>query len=204
MKENYTHIELVIDRSGSMGTMALEAQNSINEFVKDQRAVEGEATLSLTEFDNKFDTLYDFANLDDVKDYVLFPRGGTALMDAVGQRINVAGSKLASMSESDRPEKVVFVIVTDGGENASQEFKTEQIKEMIEKQQSQFDWAFVFLAANQDAFSVARSYGISTHNAMNFAATGEGFTKGVNVVASGIACYRTSSTMTSDSILSNE
>jgi len=204
MKKDYTHIEFVIDRSGSMQGMALEAQNSVNEFVKDQLAVEGEATFSLTEFDNKFDTLYDFVSLDTVQEYTLVPRGSTALMDAVGQRISVAGDRFAKMSESERPEKVVFVIVTDGGENASQEFTREQVKGMIEKQQSQFDWAFVFLAANQDAFAAAASYGISTANSMSFAANGQGVTKGIGNISCSVSNYRGSATMDSGSILGDD
>ena len=122
----------------------------------------------------QFDTEYEFLHrgvpIQNVSRYELAPRGMTALLDAVGRAINETGERLAKMAEPDRPGLVIFVVMTDGQENSSKEFSKPQIKKMIERQQSEYDWHFTFLGANQDAFAEAGGMGIHDSGVADYAA----------------------------------
>lgn len=168
MNKNLTEIILVVDRSGSMGTMAEEATNGINDLVKKQKEEVGDANFTLVQFNNEIDTVYARAPIQQVKDYKLVPRNMTALMDAVGSTINSVGDQLAKTPENERPGLVTFVIVTDGCENSSQEFTTEQVKSMIEHQQTKYNWQFTYMGANQDSFAEAKKYGINFDGVTNY------------------------------------
>lgn len=193
MKSNYTHIGFIMDRSGSMQTLAIEASNAFNEFIREQREVDGEATLTFVDFDNTYRVLNDFTHLDDVEEYVLQPGGTTALLDAIGRTINSIGERLSGMPEEERPEKVLIAIMTDGYENASQEFTREQIREMIERQENDYNWVFMYLGANQDAFAVAQSFGISMNNAMNYAFTAQDMNRATKSIGNAATVYRSAS-----------
>jgi len=107
--------------------------------------------------------------IQNVPKYELVPRGMTALLDAVGRAINETGERLAKMAESDRPSLVIFVVMTDGHENSSKEFNKSQIKEMVERQQNDYDWHFTFLGANQDAFAEAGDMGFDAAGVADYA-----------------------------------
>lgn len=151
---------LVVDRSGSMMTCRDDAEGGINAFIEEQKANDGECNLTLVQFDNVYEFVHNGVPVADVGEFKLHPRGGTALLDAVGRAINEAGTRLAKMPESERPGLVTFVIVTDGQENASREFSRDQIKKMIEEQTSKYNWQFTFLGADANAFKEAASIGI--------------------------------------------
>ena len=155
-----TDITVVMDRSSSMSSCKEESERGINKFVEEQKGLQGEATFTLVKFDNQYEKEYDGVNIKDVRNIELIPRGTTALLDAVGRAINETGARLRSMSENKRPGLVVFVILTDGFENASVEFHRGQIKEMISLQQDTYNWEFTFLGANQDACFEGASIGI--------------------------------------------
>jgi hypothetical protein len=164
MKEGYTHISLVLDRSGSMQTMRDDAIGGFNAFLADQQAFPGEATFTFAQFNDSYELIYPFANLQEVEPLTretFVPSGTTALLDAIGKCMNETGKHLAAMPESARPEKVIFTILTDGQENSSREFSLGQIKGMITHQQEVYNWVFIFLAANQDAFSSATRLGVN-------------------------------------------
>lgn len=114
MRKDYTDITLVVDRSGSMSSIRDDAEGGINEFIRQQGRVEGEARITLVEFDTEYHFVENGTRVEDVKPYELIPRGATALLDAVGRAINETGSRLAALAEKDRPGLVVFVITTDG------------------------------------------------------------------------------------------
>lgn len=173
-KAGSTHIGFIMDRSGSMGAMAIEASNAFNTFIEDQQQVEGEATLTLVQFDNKYEVVHDFIDINDVPTYQLVPRGATALLDAIGITINTIGERLAALPEEERPEKVLIAIMTDGYENASQEFTGDKIRSMIERQENEYSWTFMYLGANQDSFAVAQSFGVSVGNTKNFVNAADG------------------------------
>lgn len=168
---------MVLDRSGSMESIADDTIGGFNKFLDDQKAVPGQATISLVQFDDKYEVVMDgsaiaSANRLDRKTFV--PRGSTALLDAIGRTINKTGDRIGKMEEKDRPEKVLFVIITDGQENASREFTNEKINEMISHQRDIYQWQFVFLAANQDAISTASKMGIGANASMTYAANSAG------------------------------
>lgn len=159
MNNNLTDLNVIIDRSGSMYSRVHEANNSIAEFLAKQKELPGECKLNLVEFDEYYNVVYT-GDLDDFGRYELKPRGLTALLDAVGKTINTTGNRLSSIEEKDRPGLVVFVIVTDGGENASQEFVASKIKEMVKHQEDKYNWQFTFLGAGLDVFAEAQSLGL--------------------------------------------
>ena len=168
MNKNLTDITVVLDRSGSMTSCREEAENGLNRFIKEQQKAQGYAYFTLVKFDDKYEVEYNGVNIQEVEKCTLEPRGMTALLDAVGKSINETGERLSKMEEDKRPGLVVFVIVTDGAENSSHGFTKSQIKEMIEKQQSEFSWQFTFLGANHDAFAEAASLGISKNCTMTY------------------------------------
>jgi len=174
--DTLTAIQLVVDRSGSMAQIRGDAEGAINAFIDDQKKEPGQCLLRLTHFDDVIEVAIPLMKIDSVEQpYRLNPRGMTALYDAIGTSIVDFGELLNKLDEADRPGHVLFVIVTDGYENRSQEYKDSRIlKEMIEKQHDHYSWEFVYLAANQDAVLVSREFGISPDSALSFSHTGGG------------------------------
>ena len=173
MKDNYTHIVMVLDRSGSMQSIKNDVIGGFNQFLEDQKKVDGQASLTLAQFDDVYEVLEDFTDLQKAKslnENTYVPRSMTALYDAIGKTINVVGNKLSDMKESDRPNKIIFVVITDGFENASQEFKQSQIQDMVQHQQDNYNWDFVFLAANQDAVLTGKAMNFSDQSSMTYTA----------------------------------
>lgn len=160
MNNQLTDITLLVDRSGSMQGIRTSAEEGINSFINDQKKQPGEAILSLVQFDTEFDFVHKGTPINQVGQYHLEPRGSTALLDAMGQAILNTGERLAAMPESSRPGLVIFVIMTDGEENSSTQFSREQIRQMVEHQQTVYNWQFTYLGANQDAFAEAAKLGI--------------------------------------------
>lgn len=181
MKDNFTSITVILDKSGSMWSIAEDTIDGFNQFVKEQKENPGEALITLATFSSDFniesDIIYNCIPLSDVKDLnnkTYVPQGGTALLDAMGAMIEDVGNNLAAMPEDQRPSKVIFLIITDGCENASHIFKASQIKEMVKHQKEKYNWEFVFMGANIDSIAEGNAIGISMHNTMNYSATSEG------------------------------
>ncbi|MGM0490362.1 MAG: vWA domain-containing protein [Planctomycetota bacterium] len=160
MRPDLTDVTLVVDRSGSMDAIREDAEGGVNSFIQDLGKGQGEALLTLVQFDTEYEFVHKGVPSQDVPKYELHPRGMTALLDAVGRAINETGQRLAALEEKDRPGLVLFVIMTDGMENSSVEFSKSQVKKMIEHQQAKYQWHFTFLGANQDAFSEAGGMGV--------------------------------------------
>lgn len=170
MKLNFSDVTVVLDRSGSMQSCRTDAEGGVNSFIEEQKKHPGECAFSLVEFDTEYNFVHKAKPVAEVPPYTLVPRGSTALLDAVGRAINETGARLSATKEEDRPSLVVFVIVTDGQENASKEFNRSQIKAMIERQQKEYNWQFTFLGANQDAFAEASSLGIAAASVGQYSA----------------------------------
>lgn len=168
MKKDYTHIAIVLDRSGSMASCADDTIGGFNTFIEEQKNGQGEASLTLCQFDTVYETVHDAIALKDVPPLKFEPRGSTALLDAIGRTINDTGAWLKGKPEEERPERVVFVILTDGHENASHEFTRPQIKEMIQRQEGSYKWQFVFLGANQDAIATGADMGIPMSSTLTY------------------------------------
>lgn len=171
MKENLTELVFIIDRSGSMGGLESDTIGGFNSMIKKQQKEEGEAVVSTVLFDDVSEVLHDRVNIADVKtmtDREYYVRGCTALLDAVGGAIHHIGNVHKYAREEDRPSKTLFIITTDGLENASRRYDVNQVKKMIERQKEKYNWEFLFLGANIDAIEVAGRMGISRERAVNY------------------------------------
>lgn len=194
-KENFTSINVIIDRSGSMSHLASDTIGSFNTFLADQKIVPGEAAFTLCTFNTDYSLVHDFiklATVPDLNEVTYRPSGGTSLLDALGTTINSVGQKLAAMAEDDRPSKVIFLVITDGQENSSRLFDRAQIRSMVEHQQSAYNWEFVFMGANVDSFSEGTSLGIAGRNSVNYEATRGGTAKLYGAVSDSLRTYRIS------------
>ena len=197
MKKGYSHILTIIDRSGSMYELQNDVIGGFNSFIADQKKVEGKATLSLIQFDNMYEVNYEMMDIQEVPDLntqTYVPRGSTAMYDAIGKAILSLGSDLAAMNESNRPEKVIVLIQTDGQENDSHEFRQDTIKKMITEQEDTYNWEFVFLGANIDAVNAAGGIGISASKSMKSANNAQGMRSAFFSLSSNISSYRTGDT----------
>lgn len=172
--KNYTHLLLIADRSGSMYSIVDDMNGGIKTLLEDQAKEPGKIVVDIVTFDTIIEHAYKGVAPGDVQGPVISPRGSTALNDATGFAITELGERLAKMPEDERPGLVMVVIVTDGEENASQEYTTHQVKELVERQAHEYGWQFVFLAANIDAFAAAGDYGIAKGSTMNFAPSSAG------------------------------
>jgi uncharacterized protein YegL len=171
---NLTWIIVILDRSYSMCGIKDATEEGLNGFLKEQADEPGEARLTLVQFDDKYDVVYDLISLDDV-DYIhLDPRGSTALLDSVGKTLTQAKKKYDDADPKSRPDKVFVVITTDGHENASREYNNLHINDLLKKAREVWKWQVVFTAANQDAIATASQMSIMTGNAITFAATQTG------------------------------
>ena len=163
MKKDYTHICIVLDASGSMECIENDIKGSFNTFLNKQREEDGKTVFDLFQFSGEVKRLVKSADLALFKDDLMEKytcSGMTALNDAVCTAIDTMGKEFAEMPETERPENVLCVIITDGQENASKEFSTADVKKRIEHQQDVYKWEFLFLAANQDAFESGSALGI--------------------------------------------
>ena len=170
----YRHIIMIVDRSGSMQACREATEEGINGLFAGQSREEGWATASLYQFDTEHDQVFQHLALTDVPPYRLVPRGGTALLDAIGSAFAREGQWLASLPEQERPGAVIAVVATDGMENSSREYNRSQIQEIIKRQQEVYSWQILFIGANMDAVQVATSYGIPAPQAMTFRASNAG------------------------------
>ena len=180
MKQNYQEIICIIDRSGSMETIKSDAIGGFNSFIEGQRKFSGEAALTLVLFNEDYRVLYDRKDLQTVpflNSDTYVPGGTTAMLDAIGRTIDSVGERLNETPEEERPEKVIVSILTDGLENASEEYTYEQVGARIKRQQENYKWEFIFLAANQNAVASASRISINEKDAVDFEATPDGICK---------------------------
>lgn len=161
MRQDLSDITMVVDRSGSMEACRGDAEGGINAFIADQQKADGDALLTLVQFDNTYDFVHRGLPVAEVPHFTLKPRGMTALHDAVGRAITETGERLDKLGDDEKPGCVIFVIVTDGHENASKEFTLESVRKLIDRQKNEYNWQFTFLGADQQAFDGAVAMGIS-------------------------------------------
>lgn len=174
VENELTEIVCVLDRSGSMSGIITDMIGGFNTFIEDQKKEQGECNLTVALFDDRYELLYDNVDIKKVKPITRAewsPRGSTALYDAIGKTINDVENRYVKTEK--RPDKVLVCIVTDGEENSSKEFRIEAIKKLIGEKEKE-KWSFLYLAANQDAFSVGDGFGISRGNTINFMASAQG------------------------------
>ena len=177
MKKNLTELVFILDRSGSMAGLEKDTIGGFNAMIEKQRAEAGEAIISTVLFDNISEVIHDRLTLENVpklteKEY--YVRGCTALLDAVGGAIHHIGNVHKYAREEDRPERTLFVITTDGMENASRRYTYDKVKAQITRQKEKYGWEFLFLGANIDAAREAARFGIAADRAANYHADSEG------------------------------
>lgn len=167
-RADLTHLYFLLDRSGSMQSIKTDTEGGFEAFIDEQRTAPGECRVTLAQFDNEYDVVYADRPLADVPPLVLAPRGSTALLDAMGRTITDAGNRLAAMSEAERPGTVIVAIMTDGMENASQEWTHPAIKALVEQQTAQYGWQFLYMGADQDAIEVGAGLGVARANSVTY------------------------------------
>ena len=177
MKKNLTELVFILDRSGSMAGLEDDTIGGFNSMIDKQKREAGEAYVSTVLFDNRSEVIHDRVDIQRIQPLTreqYYVRGCTALLDAVGKAIHHIGNVHKYAREEDRPEKTLFVITTDGMENASREYTYERLKMMIRRQKEKYGWEFLFLGANIDAAREAARFGISADRAANYHADHQG------------------------------
>ena len=203
MKDNFTAIAAIIDGSGSMGLLTNDTIGSFNSFLNEQKAVPGEATLTLCIFNSRYNLVHDFVPIQDVPELnnkTYMPSGGTALLDALGRTIDALGTKLAALPEDQRPSRVLVIVQTDGEENMSHNFTLKQIKEKVAHQTNVYSWSFVFVGAGIDAIDTGTSMGFSAHNSVTYNDTSEGTHQLYKSVSRNLSSYRSNTVVTGASL----
>jgi hypothetical protein len=197
IKPDYTHIAVILDRTGSMESIRDDTIGGFNAFISEQKLQPNKATLTLVQFDSQdpYEIVHQVKNIQEVPELTretYVPRATTPLLDAIGRGINDLDKCVSDMKEDDRPTKVVFVVITDGQENASREFRRDQILKMINEKEKQYGWQFVFLSADLDAINDAMAHGFQPAAAMAFDQTGVGVKNAWASVSQNISNYRSS------------
>lgn len=179
MTTNITELVFILDRSGSMGGLEKDTIGGFNAMLDKQKQEKGQARVTTALFDNSYELLHDRLDLqavNPISDQDYFVRGSTALLDAIARSVLKVDSVMKATAEPYRPDKVLFVIITDGMENASHRFTAQQVQALVNARR-EMGWEFIFLGANMDAIAVAQDYGINP----NMAQTYRNDAKGVNM-----------------------
>lgn len=201
MRKNLTEVVFILDRSGSMSGLEADTIGGFNSMIEKQKKAEGEALISTVLFDNISEVIHDRVSVQNIKpmtdeDYTV--RGCTALLDAIGGAIHHIGNVHKYARAEDVPEHTMFVITTDGMENASCRYDSERVKKMIEHQKEKYGWEFLFLGANIDAVETARHFGISEDRAVNYHSDSEGTQLNYEVLSDAICAVRCSAPLGSN------
>ena len=201
MKKNLTEIVFILDRSGSMSGLEADTIGGFNSMIEKQKKTEGEAYVSTVLFDNTSEVIHDRVDIRNIRpmtdnDYEV--RGCTALLDAIGGAIHHIGNVHKYARKEDVPEHTLFVITTDGMENASRRYSSDKVKHMIQRQKEKFGWEFLFLGANIDAVETARNFGIDEDRAVNYHADKEGTQLNFEVLSEAISSVRCSMPLAAD------
>lgn len=201
MKKGLTELVFILDRSGSMSGLEGDTIGGYNSMLEKQKKESGEAIITTVLFDDMYELLHDRINLrgiEHITDKEYFVRGSTALLDAVGKTINKIRNVHKYTAKDELAEHVMFVITTDGMENASREFSYEKVRQMIECQKSKYGWEFIFIGANIDAITTAERFGISKDRATNYNADSEGTLLNYEVISETVSCMRANRPISED------
>lgn len=201
MKNNITELVFILDRSGSMAGLEADTIGGFNSMIEKQKKQDGDCYVSTILFDDESEVLHDRVKLGNIhkmtdNDYTV--RGCTALIDAIGGAIHHIGNIHKYARPEDVPEHTMFVITTDGQENASHKYTSEQVKKMIEHRREKYGWEFLFIGANIDAVETAARYGIDKDRAVNYNADGRGTQILYETVAKAVYNVRASAPLSAD------
>ncbi len=195
MRKGLTEVVFILDRSGSMSGLEADTIGGFNSMIEKQRREEGEAYISTVLFDDQAEVLYDrvpVGKVEPMNDRQYYVRGCTALLDAIGGAIHHIANVHRYAREEDRPEKTLFIITTDGMENASRIYDYKKVKKMVEKEKNEYGWEFLFLGANIDAIEVAGRFGISADRAVNYECDSVGTALNFQVLSDTLSAVRRS------------
>ena len=195
MKKNLTEIVFILDRSGSMSGLEADTIGGFNSMIEKQKKEAGEALISTVLFDNFSKVIHDrvpIGRVEPMTDREYYVRGCTALLDAIGGAIHHIGNIHKYAREEDVPEHTLFVITTDGMENASRRYDSETVKKMIERQKAKYGWEFLFLGANIDAVETASRFGIGADRAVNYHSDHQGTQLNYEVLSEAVSTVRCS------------
>ncbi|MFS0862361.1 vWA domain-containing protein [Fredinandcohnia sp. 179-A 10B2 NHS] len=198
MKKSVTEVVFILDKSGSMSGLEADTIGGFNSMLKKQKQAEGEAFVTTVLFDHNYELLHDRINIRGIspiteRDYEV--GGTTALLDAIGFTIQKISNVQKRTSKEERADKVLFVITTDGMENASREFTSEKIKKMVQHQKEKYGWDFMFLGANIDAVSTAAEFGIDEDFAVDYHADNIGTQLNYEMVSEAVEKIRSGKTI---------
>ncbi|MGI6696794.1 MAG: vWA domain-containing protein [Christensenellales bacterium] len=201
MKKGLTELVMILDKSGSMAGLEGDTIGGYNAMLEKQRKIEGECHITTVLFDNDITLLHDRTNLKAVspitqKEYQV--GGCTALLDAIGLSIQKIGNAQKHTAEEYQAEKVIFVIITDGAENASRVFSPDKVKKLIKKQKERYQWEFIFLGANIDAVETASHFGIAADRAQNFHADSQGVEVNFSAMSAAVSAFRETNSVPDD------
>ena len=179
-------IVFIVDRSGSMSSISSAMESAMAEVIQNQKKESEEDTLiTFVRFDDVYEEVFSEKSISDIDGFKISPRNLTALLDAIGKTVNTFERRYNSKSDEMKPERVLFIIITDGLENASKEFSRNQIFEIIEKVKRDYNWGFTFIGANQDSIAEGNSIGVVRGSSLNYEATA----KGVRCMAESMSSY---------------
>lgn len=201
MGKNVTELVFVLDRSGSMSGLEQDTIGGFNELLKEQKGLDGEVLVTTVLFDDEYEVLHDRCNIKEIKPITTseyYVRGLTALLDAIGKTVNRIRNEHVKQGIKEIPNKVMFVITTDGYENASVEFTSKEIKRLIERMRMEHDWEFIFLGANIDAVMTAEKFGIDKNRAANYHADSAGTALNYKTLSRAVKQMRTSASINDD------
>ncbi len=201
MKKGLTELVFILDKSGSMGGLEADTIGGYNSMLKKQREVEGECFVTTALFNNNYELLHDRIDIraiNPITEKEYYVGGMTALIDAIGRTIHKIDNAQRHTVEGYRAEKVMFVIITDGMENASREYSAEKVRSQIEYQKREFGWEFIFLGANIDAVKTAKDFGIDADRAQDFHADSRGIRLNFNVMNEAVTAFRESGIVAED------
>lgn len=193
MKKNLTELVFILDKSGSMSGLEKDTIGGFNSMLEQQRKVDGECVITTVLFDNRYELLHDRIDIRAVQPITgreYFVGGSTALLDAIGKTIQKIGMAQKNTAEDYRAEKVMFVIITDGEENASSHYSSAQIRQLIQHQKERYGWEFIFLGANIDAVETAGRFGIDADRAVDYVPDGEGTELNFRMMSQTVATFR--------------
>ncbi|MGN0529116.1 MAG: hypothetical protein ACI4IE_08275 [Eubacterium sp.] len=201
VKNNTTELVFILDRSGSMGGLEKDTIGGFNSLIEKQKKQDGKCYVTTVLFDHEYELLHDRIELNKIKpmtenDY--YVRGCTALIDAIGTTISHIAGIHKYARRDDVPEHTMFVIMTDGYENASHKYSSDKVKKMIEKEKKKYGWEFLFIGANIDAVETAGNFGIESDRAVNYNADSQGTGVVYDTLANTVSCMRASMPISAD------